>query len=121
MCNWLRLVLAFIFATAWAYLACVVYTVLGRPALIGIDIRIQTAFYLGAFGVFLYVFYNPNIWVLNQLLGGLYGIFAMGSFIGYPQRWAAYWKNDPKEGCGAGQIGMAFWDLVLAVAFLSLI
>ena len=121
MCNWLRLVLAFIFATAWAYLACVVYTVLGRPALIGIDIRIQTAFYLGAFGLFLYVFYNPNIWVLNQLLGGLYGILSMGSFIGYPQRWAVYWRNDSEEGCGAGQIGMAFWDLVLAVAFLSLI
>ena len=117
----MRLVLAFIFATAWAYLACAVYTMMGRPPLIGIDRLSQMMFYLGAFGVFLYVSYNPGIWILNLLLGALYSLFAVGSFIGYPQRWAAYWKDDPEDGSDAGQIGMACWDLAVAVAFLSLI
>ena len=117
----MNLVLAFISATAWAYLACAIYTMMGRPPLIGIDRWSQTAFYLCAFGVFLYVSYNPGIYILNLLLGVLYGFFAVGSFIGFPQKWAAYWRNDPAKGSDAAQIGMAFWDLAVAVAFLSLI
>lgn len=115
------LIRAFIFSTAWAYLACAFYALLRRPPLVDIDTRLQIAFYLCAFGVFLYVSYNQDVWVLNLLLGVLYGFFAVGSFIGYPQRWATYWKTDPAEGSDAGQIGMAFWDLALAVAFISLI
>ncbi len=114
------LVRAFIFATAWAYLACAFYTMLGRPPMVDVAIQLQNAFYLCAFAVFLYVYYNPSVWILNLLLGVLYGFAAMGSFIGYPQRWAAYWKDDPEKGSAAGQIGMALWDLALAVAFLSL-
>ena len=117
----MNLVCAFIAATAWAYLACAFYTALGKPPLVGVDVRLQTAFYICAFGVFLYVSYNPGVWILNLLLGAVYGFGALGSFIGYPQRWAAYWKEDPEEGSAAGQIGMAFWDLALAGAFLSLV
>jgi len=117
----MKLDLAFIEATAFAYLACAVYKALGKPPLVGIDTRLQGAFYLGLFAILLYVSYNPGIWILNVLLGVFYGFGAVGSFIGYPQRWAAYWKDDPEEGSAAGQIGMAFWDLVLAVAFLSLV
>ncbi len=116
----LNLVSAFIFATAWAYLACAVYTALGRPPLVGIDTRLQTAFYLCAFAVFLYVSYNPSVWILNLFLGVCYSFACVASFIGL-QRWAAYWKDDPEAGSAAGQIEMAFWDLVLAVVFLSLV
>ena len=117
----MNLVCAFIFATAWAYLACAVYTALGKPPMVDVDTRIQGVFYLFAFAVILYVYYNPGVWILNILLGIFYGFSAAGSFIGYPQRWAAYWKDDPEEGSAAGQIGMAYWDLALAVAFLSLV
>ena len=115
------LIRAFIFATAWAYLACAFYTMLGRSPLVDVAIRIQMVFYLCAFGVFIYVVYNSGIWILNLLLGVLYGFAAMGSFIGFPQRWATYWKTDSDAGSGAAQIGMALWDLALAVAFLSLV
>lgn len=117
----MNLVLAFIFATAWAYLACLIYTLLGKPPLVNIDTRLQVTFYLCAFGVFLYVSYYPYIMILNLLLGVLYGFTTIGSFIGWPQRWAAYWKENPEKGSDAGQIGMALWDLALSVAFLSLV
>ena len=117
----MNLICAFIAATALAYLACAVYTAMGKPPLIGIDTRIQTVFYLCAFGVLLYVSQNPSITVLNLLLGVFYAFGAVGSFIGYPQRWAAYWKENPEEGSDAGQAFMSAWDLALAVAFLFLV
>jgi len=117
----LNLVLAFIFATAWAYLACAVYTAIGRSPLVDIDTWLQAFFYLCCFGIFIYVAYNPGIWLLNLLLGILYCFLAMGSFIGYPQRWSSYWKPNSAESSSAAQIGMALWDLALAVAFISLI
>lgn len=117
----MNLVCAFIEATAWAYLACAVYTLLGKPALVGIDTRLQSAFYLFLFAVLLYVSHNPGIWILNKVLGIFYAFGAVGSFIGYPQVWAAYWRESPEEGSNAGQIFMSAWDLVLAVAFLSLV
>lgn len=118
--NLLKLICAFIEATAWAYLACAVYMVLGKPALVGIDTRLQGAFYLFLFAVLLYVSHNPGIWILNKGLGIFYAFGAVGSFIGYPQVWMAYWKKDPEKGSDAAQIGMANWDLPLAVAFLYL-
>lgn len=112
---------AFIFATAWAYLICAIYASIGKPPLVDIDTRLQTAFYLCAFGVFIYISYNLGTWIMNLILGIFYSFGAMGSFIGYPQKWAAYWKSKPEEGSDAGQVGMALWDLALAVAFLSLV
>jgi len=116
----MNLVCAFIFATAFAYLACAVYTVLGKPALVGWDKRLQGVFYLGLFAFLLYVSQNPGIWILNLILGIFYAFGTVASFIGL-QRWAAYWKDDPEKGSAVLQIGMSLWDLVLAVAFLSLI
>ena len=114
----MNLVLAFIFATAWAYLACAVYTVLGKPPLVGIDTRLQGVFYLLAFSVLFYVSQNPGIWILNKALGIFYAFATVASFTGI-QKWATYWKDDPSKGSGALQIGMSFWDLALAVYFLS--
>ncbi len=114
----MNLVCAFIEATAWAYLACAVYMLLGKPALVGIDTRLQGAFYLGLFAIFLYISYNPGIWILNLILGVFYSFATVASFTGI-QKWMAYWKDDPSKGSGALQIGMSFWDLALAVYFLS--
>jgi len=116
----LNLVCAFIEATAWAYLACAVYTFLGKPVLVSRDTRLQGAVYLGLFAVLLYVSQNLGIRILNTILGIFYVFSTVASFIGL-QRWAAYWKDDPEEGSAAGQIGMAYWDLALAVAFLSIV
>lgn len=117
----MKLVSAFIVATALTYLASAIYAVLGRPPLIDINVRFQIVFYLCAFAVFVYVHDNPGVWILNMLLGVFYAFGTVASFIGYPQMWAAYWKDNPKEGSAAGQIGMALYDLVLAVVFLSLV
>jgi len=115
----MKLVCAFIAATALTYLACAIYTALGRPPLVGIDDRTQGVFYLCASAVFLYVYYNPGVWILNLILGFFYGFATVASFTGL-QRWMAYWKPNPAEGSGTAQIGMALWDLTLAVAFLYL-
>jgi len=117
----MNLVCAFIAATALAYLACAVYTALGKPPMVEVDVRVQMVFYLFAFAVFLYVSYNPRVRILNCILGVFYGFGAVGSFIGYPQRWSAYWKDDPEGGNAAGQTFMSAWDLALAVIFLSLV
>ena len=110
---------AFLMATAFAYLACLVYTWMGKPPLIGVSDRVQMVFYLLAFIVFIFVSTSPSIPWLNNCLGILYSFGAVGSFIGFPQRWAAYWKDNPEEGSpeegsAAGQMGMAAWDLMIA-------
>jgi len=115
----MNLICAFIFATAWAYLACAVYTALGKPPLVGIDTRLQGIFYLILFTILLYVSYNPGIRLLNLILGVFYSFATVASFTGI-QKWMAYWKDDPKKGSGALQIGMTYWDLALAVDFLYL-
>ena len=117
----MKLINAFILATAWAYLACAIFTILGKPPLVNVSTRLQLIFYLGAFSVFSYVSVVPANRFLNLFLGGLYGFAAMGSFIGWPQKWCAYWKLSPEEGSAPQQVMMATWDLAVAVAFLSLI
>ena len=107
-------------ATGFAYLALAIFTFIGKDALVGIHRNIEIIFYLGAFMVFMYVANNPPIRNLNFFLGAFYGVGAIGSFIGYPQRWKAYWKSAPQVGSDAGQIGMALWDLSLSIAFFSL-
>lgn len=112
---------AFLTATAYAYLACAVYTILGKPALKDISNSIQVAFYFAAFSVFLIVSSLPCPQIVYRVLGVIYGVAAMGSFIGYPQRWMAYWLPNPEKGSAAGQVGMAFWDLAISVACLMLV
>ena len=115
----MNLVSSFKLATAFAYLAATFYTVLGKPAMVDVPTRLQGAFYFGLFAVLIYVSYNPGIRLLNLILGVFYSFATVASFTGL-QRWMAYWKDDPKKGSGVLQIGMAIWDLRLAVAFLYL-
>lgn len=117
----MKLINAFILATAWSYLACAIFTLLGKPPMVNVSTRLQLIFYLGAFSVFSYVSVVPANRFLNLFLGGLYGFAAMGSFIGWPQKWSAYWTLNPEEGSAPQQVMMATWDLAVAVAFLSLI
>ena len=112
---------AFLAATAYAYLACAVYTVLNRPPLRDMSKTSQLVFYLAACGVFLSITVFPCPFAVYYVLGVLYGFAALGSFIGYPQRWMAYWLPDPMKGSAAGQIGMAAWDLAIAVACFTLV
>lgn len=114
------LIKAFLMATAFAYAACYAYTLRGRPPLVGIGRSIQAFSYFAVSLIFVLVCLFPHPWFVDYLLGGVYGFAAMGSFIGWPQRWAAYWKLDPEEGSDAGQIGMALWDLAISVSFFVL-
>lgn len=116
----MTLIRAFLLATAWCYLAAAFYVMLGKPAMIDVDRRIQLVFYYGLFSALVLVCWNPEITVLNLLLGAFYSFGAVGSFIGWPQKWYAYWTLNPKLGSDAGQIAMAFWDLALSVSFFYL-
>ena len=116
----MNLVTAFLLATSFAYLGCAVFSILKKPALVGVQRLLQTLFYLFAFIVFQFVSYNSNIITLNYLLGILYAFASIGSFIGYPQIWKAYWKSAPDIGSDAGQIGMALWDLALSITLFYL-
>jgi len=113
----MQLINAFLLATAFAYAACFVYTIMGKPALVGVSNNVQVAFYGFAFGVFIVSSMIPLVNWLNFLLGVLYSFACVGSFIGWPQRWKVYWTSAPNMGSAAGQIGMAFWDLAIAICF----
>ncbi len=115
----MQLINAFLLATAFAYLACFVYTVMGKPPLIGVSDQVQVAFYGFAFGVFIVSSMIPLVNWLNFLLGVLYSFACVASFTGV-QKWKAYWTSAPNMGSAAGQIGMAFWDLALAICFFTL-
>jgi hypothetical protein len=115
---------AFLMVTAFAYLACVFFTLVGKPPLFEIDDYQQAVFYFLAFFVIWIVAAPPFSisWPpqVYSLLGALYAFAAIGSFIGYPQRWMAYWRKNPEDGSDSGQIGMAFWDLAISISFLYL-
>ena len=112
---------AFLLATAYAYLACAVYTVLNKPPLRDMSKVDQLVFYLVACGVFMIVSSLPCPALIYYALGVLYGFAALGSFIGYPQRWMAYWLPTPETGSAAGQVMMSAWDLMIAVALFMLV
>jgi len=111
---------AYLTASAYAYLACALYTLLGYPPMRDMSKSYQYIFYGAAFGIFNAVIAIPCPSLVYYVLGALYGFFALGSFIGYPQRWMAYWLPTPEKGSAAGQTFMAAWDLGIAVAFLML-
>ncbi|GAG83967.1 unnamed protein product [marine sediment metagenome] len=58
--------------------------------------------------------------IIYFILGIFYSFATVSSFIGWPQKWMAYWKTDPHEGSDTAQIAMALWDLALATAFFYL-
>ena len=106
---------AFLKATAWAYFGCALLTILGRPPLAFIRADLQGVIY----ALFFITLMLSSIDILPQyvysFLGAVYGIVAVVSFLGWPQVWMAYWTGAPEKGSAAGQIGMAFWDLAIAV------
>ena len=108
---------AFLAATAFAYLACFTYTLIGKPPLANYPKTIQALFYALAFVLFFTVSIYPIPRKAYLLLGALYSFAAMGSFIGWPQVWMAYWTTNPKGSSGASAVGMAAWDLMIAVSF----
>jgi len=106
---------SFLLATAMAYLGCLVFTLRGKPPMVSIKPWLQGLFYVFAFMIFTAAGLDVFPQYVYAVLGVVYGIASVGSFIGYPQIWAAYWKEHPYQGSDAGQIGMAFWDLAIAV------
>ena len=115
----MNLIEAFLNATAFAYLAAALYSFLGRPALDGINANRQGVIYCLPFAIIL-LSIKIEIDIIYFLLGILYSFATLGSFIGWPQKWMAYWKTEPHEGSDTSQIGMALWDLVLSVSFFYL-
>jgi len=113
-------VAAFLLATSFAYLAASVYALKGRPALIGPPKNFQVVVFLLLGGVVFYVALFPFNVILKIILGIFYSFAAVSSFIGYPQRWRAYWKSASGSSSGSQAVGMAFWDLALAVSFFYL-
>lgn len=106
---------AFLMATGWAYLGCLIFTIFGKPPMANFKKRLQGLFYI--FGCTIFIAASRDIFpqYVYFLLGVVYSFATIGSFIGWPQVWMAYWTIDPEKGSAAGQIGMAFWDLAIAV------
>jgi len=116
----MNVVASFLLATSFAYLGCALFSILKKPALVGVNRIVQTLFYLLAFIIFQCVSCCPSIVILNYLLGIAYAFASIGSFIGYPQKWKSYWKTAPDMGSDAGQIGMACWDLAISISLFIL-
>jgi len=113
--NAMNLIDAFLTATAFVYLVAALYAFLGRPSLVGMQASRQALVFVGLFCLFVL---SDRIPLLNFPMGIIYCVSTGSSFIGWPQVWFSYWKVDSEmEGSGAQQVGMAAWDLLLAVAF----
>ncbi len=109
---------AFLLATAAAYMAAALFSLLGKPAQQDVPPTMQFAIYLGL-GCLLILSVSgtlPPLFV--GALGWFYGFLSVSSFIGWPQKWFAYWKDRPHDGSDMAQIGMGFWDLALATALI---
>ena len=113
----MELVASFLLATSFAYLVAALFALNGRPALVSPSDNIQVVFYLVLGVIIFYVALFPVNIILKVVLGVFYSFSAVSSFMGYPQIWRAYWKSAPDTSSGAQAVGMALWDLALAVAF----
>ena len=110
---------SFLNATAFAYLAAATYSYLGKPAQEGIQNIRQVLIYCLLCAIIL-ASMKIELRIIYFALGILYSFATVSSFIGWPQKWMAYWKKDPQEGSDISQIGMALWDLALSTAFFYL-
>ena len=108
-------------ATSFAYLAASIFSLKGKPALVDLNKNAQAVFYLVLGGIVFYMALFPVNALLKIGLGIFYSFSTVASFIGYPQIWRAYWKSAPDTSSGSQAVGMAFWNLALAVAFFYLI
>ena len=101
-------------------MAAALYSLLGYPAQQDIPPRIQAAIYFVLGSALTMTVLKAFPPLIIGALGGLYGFLCVASFIGWPQKWYAYWKPNPEDGSAAGQIAMGFWDLALAAALIYL-
>lgn len=115
------LVGSFLLATSFAYLAASIFSLKGKPALVGLNKNAQAVLFLILGGIVFYVALFPVNTILKIGLGIFYSFSTVSSFIGYPQIWRAYWKSAPDTSSGSQAVDMAFWNLVLAIAFFYLI
>lgn len=106
---------AFLLATAGSYFWCLILTFLGKPPMANISLEFQGVFYLLAWIVFMFSSVDAFPQYVYAVLGFVYCFACIGSFIGFPQVWMAYWTSAPEGGSAAGQIGMSFWDLAIAI------
>lgn len=113
----MELIDAFLLATSWAYFGCLIFTILEKPPMANIKDAHQGIFY--AFACIIFMLSSVDVFpqYIYAVLGPVYGFASIGSFLGWPQVWMAYWTSDPEEGSAAEQIGMAFWDLTIALFF----
>lgn len=116
----MNLINAFLVATAFSYAVALVMTWTGYPPLAGLSKVEQSMLFLVSFAAILIVAFYPSIVWLNFLLGLFYSFATVGSFIGHPQVWNAYWTSNPGGGSAVAQVGMSFWNLALATIFFSL-
>ena len=110
----MNLIDSFLLATAFIYLVAALYAFMGRPALDDVPASRQGIIYVCLFSLIVLSLKVPSI---NLIMGFIYCFSSGSSFIGWPQKWMSYWKAEPHDGSGAQQVGMAAWDLLLAVAF----
>ena len=116
----MSLVEAFLFATAAAYMAAALFSLLGKPPQQDIPPSIQSAIYI-VLGSALIASVTRLFSPLTLLaFASFYGFLSVSSFIGWPQKWYAYWKDTPEDGSAAGQIAMGFWDLAVSVCIFLL-
>ena len=87
-------------------------TIAGYPPMTGLSPFVQSIGYILA-AVILSVYFTYNNTILGGILAIIYGILAVLSFSGV-QQWINY--NGASDYLG---VAMALWDLVLAVAILT--
>ena len=111
---------AFLLATAAAYMAAALFSLLGKPPQQDIPYYFQAVIYFILGSALIMTALDGLPYLAVGALGWLYGFLSVSSFIGYPQKWYAYWKPDPGFGSAAGQIAMGVWDLALATVLIYL-
>ena len=103
---------AFIFITSFSYIGAFAATKIGYPPMVGPSPLIQCMIYT-LFAVALFVYYINRNATLGIILSIIYGVLAGLSFSGI-QQWINYSGSSDHLG-----VAMALWDLVLAVAILT--
>jgi len=66
--------IAFLKATAFAYVSCAIFTLLGKPVMARSKKMQQFFYYVFASAIIYYVTINPEVKVLNFFLGTLYSL-----------------------------------------------
>ena len=108
---------AFLLATAAAYMAAALFSLLGKPPQQDIPYYFQAVIYFILGSALIMTALDSLPYLAVGALGGLYGFLSVASFLGL-QKWYAYWKPDPGFGSAAGQIAMGVWDMALATALI---